>query len=98
MNSSPSRRAAGRPPLPVNRIKYCVPRTSRTFKSITDLIDEAWTAADEAADRKATKKLVILMHDLRTPDKNDIGPIIDEVETYAVNKGVKTEYKRVKDF
>jgi len=38
------------------------------------------------------------MHDLRTPDKNDIGPIIDEVETYAANKGVKTEYKRVKDF
>jgi len=27
VNSGPSRRAAGRPPLPVNRIKYCVPRT-----------------------------------------------------------------------
>jgi peptidoglycan/xylan/chitin deacetylase (PgdA/CDA1 family) len=68
------------------------------IKTITDVIDAAWAAAGEAADRKATKKLVILMHDIRTPDKNDIGPIIDEVETYAANKGVKTEYKRVKDF
>jgi len=78
------------PPSPAARAAF--------IKGITDVIDEAWAAAGEAEDRKATKKLVILMHDLRTPDKDDIGPIIDEVETYAANKGVKTEYKRVKDF
>ena len=68
------------------------------IKEITDVIDAAWTAAGEAADHKATKKLVILMHDVRTPDRDDIGNIIDEIETYAGNKGVELEYKRVKDF
>lgn len=61
------------------------------IKTITNLIDVAST-------EKTTKKLVILMHDVRTPDKNDIGPIIDEIEEYANGKSVQIAYRTLNNF
>lgn len=67
------------------------------IKDITDVIDAAVAAAQADPNKKATKKLVILMHDLRTPDKDDIGNIIDEVEAYAAKHHAVIEYVRMKD-
>ena len=58
--------------------------------SITDVIDEAVAEV-------ATKIMVVLLHDVRTPDKDDIGNIVDELENYADGHAAVIEYVRMKD-
>ncbi len=48
---------------------------------------------DEATTSTESPKLVILMHDLRIPDRDDIGNIIDEIEEYARGTSVRINYK-----
>lgn len=45
-----------------------------------------------------TPKRVLLLHDIRTHDEEDLGGVIDEIEAYAATKNVVINYRTVSTF